>query len=430
MLAYLCIMAARSLEGVRWAERALRLDPTGSGTDMIRYLQLIGWATAGRPDDALKLAVGLPDPAHASIAELDALLGRGLVRTWTDDLAGAQADLVGLVAACRDRSAAFRILALTALGQVEFRRGHWDDALVHAEVAASLANDTDQLWVAPYAHATAAFVLAGRGAWTEAEAHLVAGWAATSGPDYPPQMVYPALAEALMRRAQGDSVGVVRALRSLLAFENLDGFNEPGVVPWHDVLADALVAIGEYQEAAALLGRWETRVAERGRRSVQLAVSRARGNLAAAQGDQHAAEEAFRAGLRYAEQVDEPFGRALLQAAYGGFLRRSGQRSAAAAQLKAARATFAQLEAHPYLERCERELAGCGLTPAKRGERSSVGLTPQELAVARLAATGLTNRQVAAELIVSVKTVEYHLAKVYAKLAIGSRAELGTRLKS
>jgi DNA-binding NarL/FixJ family response regulator len=131
----------------------------------------------------------------------------------------------------------------------------------------------------------------------------------------------------------------------------------------------------------------------------------------------------------HAQELEWPFGRALLELAYGSFLRRTGRRTAAAAQLEAARKTFAGLDARPYLERCEHELAACGLTPARRQDRSSVHLTPQELAVARLVVKGLTNREAAAELVVSVKTVEYHLGKVYAKFGITSRTQLATWLR-
>jgi DNA-binding CsgD family transcriptional regulator len=71
----------------------------------------------------------------------------------------------------------------------------------------------------------------------------------------------------------------------------------------------------------------------------------------------------------------------------------------------------------------------CGLAPAKRRGRTWEGLTPQELCVARLAASGLSNREVAIELMVSVKTVEFHLSHAYQKLGVGSRKELASRLQ-
>jgi DNA-binding CsgD family transcriptional regulator len=428
MLALHGILWGRGLDGARWADRAISLDPAGTGTDMIRYLQLVGRAIAGRPEDALARAADLPDPHRASIAELDALLGRGLVRTWTDDLAGAQHDLTGLVAATQDRPAPFRILALAALGQVEYRLGRWDDGLIHAELAASLARDTDQPWVAMDGHATAALIHAARGGWEPAETHLAAGWSAVSGSRYPTQVAHAAFAEAQLRTAQHDPAAVVRALGPISELKGRDGVDEPGVVPWHDLLADALTSIGRHQEATTLLDRWQPIAALRGRRSAQATAARAQARLEAARGNHEAAEQLFQAGLEHASEVDEPFTGALVHAAYGEFLRRTSRRSLAAAQLRTASDIFGQLDARPYLERCDRELAGCGLTPRRRQAGDGTRLTPQELAVARLAARGLTNRQAAADLVVSIKTVEYHLAKVYTKLAITSRRELGSRL--
>jgi DNA-binding CsgD family transcriptional regulator len=221
---------------------------------------------------------------------------------------------------------------------------------------------------------------------------------------------------------------VVAVLRPLLALHDRDGVNEPGVAPWQDLLVDALAAVGDCDQAAAVLDWAEARAAARGRRSAQLAAARARGTVEAARGNPTGAERAFQAGLGLAGRVDEPFSCALLNAAYGRFLRRAGRRSQAATHLRAAQEGFTSLDARPYLERCDRELAACGLTPAKRRTRTATRLTPQELAVARLVASGMTNQQAASELVVSVKTVEYHLGKVYAKLSITSRGELAGRL--
>ena len=88
-----------------------------------------------------------------------------------------------------------------------------------------------------------------------------------------------------------------------------------------------------------------------------------------------------------------------------------------------------ELKARPFLERCDRELAACGLSPVKRKSGSQRGtLTPQELSVASLVTSGLTNRQVASELVVSTKTVEYVLANVYTKLGVSSRTQLAAHM--
>ena len=87
------------------------------------------------------------------------------------------------------------------------------------------------------------------------------------------------------------------------------------------------------------------------------------------------------------------------------------------------------LRARPYVERCEQELAACGLAPAKRSVFDPSRLTAQELAVARLVAVGMSNRQVAAELFISIKTVQFHLTHIYAKLGVSSRAELAAHFR-
>ena len=95
----------------------------------------------------------------------------------------------------------------------------------------------------------------------------------------------------------------------------------------------------------------------------------------------------------------------------------------------AARTRLASLSAQPYLERCDRELAACGHPQARLQPGPTAALTPQELTVARLVAAGRTNRQVAADLVVSVKTIEYHLSNAYAKLAVTSRTQLALALR-
>ena len=96
--------------------------------------------------------------------------------------------------------------------------------------------------------------------------------------------------------------------------------------------------------------------------------------------------------------------------------------------LEAASETFTNLGAEPWVLRCATELAGSGLHPASRRGGDLAALTSQELVVARLAAAGRTNREIAGELVVSVKTVEYHLRNAFQKLGITRRRELGTRL--
>jgi ATP/maltotriose-dependent transcriptional regulator MalT len=211
----------------------------------------------------------------------------------------------------------------------------------------------------------------------------------------------------------------------LVRLSPIEDVDEPaGDWPWQDLRVDALLSLGRLDEAAAILGPYEQSADERGRPSWRAGAARARGRLEAARGRHDPAEAAFLRGLEALEQVPMPFERALILVPYGRLLRRSGRRRDAAGTLRSAQQALVALRARPYLQRCERELAACGLTPVSRHGRDRERLTPQEHCVARLAAAGLSNREVAAELVLSVKTVEYHLTNTYGKLGITSRREL------
>jgi DNA-binding NarL/FixJ family response regulator len=113
----------------------------------------------------------------------------------------------------------------------------------------------------------------------------------------------------------------------------------------------------------------------------------------------------------------------------GRLLRRAGQRRAAARDIGAARVLFAGLGAEPFLARCDQEL---GASPAP-AQSHGYGhprppLTARQLSVAQAAAAGKTNRQIAAELYISVKTVEFHLAQILARLDVDSRTEIARAL--
>ncbi|MFF0717236.1 AAA family ATPase [Micromonospora sp. NPDC003816] len=135
-----------------------------------------------------------------------------------------------------------------------------------------------------------------------------------------------------------------------------------------------------------------------------------------------AAEVSFRAALDVAGAGAQPFEYARTRLLYGEWLRRARRRADARTQLVAAAETFDRLDAGPLRGRALRELA---LTDRRGADPSTAaGLTVQELRVAQLAADRLTNREIAAQLLISPRTVGHHLANVYPKLGITSRAEL------
>jgi DNA-binding CsgD family transcriptional regulator len=120
---------------------------------------------------------------------------------------------------------------------------------------------------------------------------------------------------------------------------------------------------------------------------------------------------------------------ALLELSDGRRLVERGRHAEARAVLSAARSRLAELGARPDLARCDALLGAAGAAPGIADVNPTFGLTPTEIVVAGLVAMGRTNQQVASELFVSVKAVEFHLTNIFAKLGIRSRREIRATLQ-
>jgi DNA-binding CsgD family transcriptional regulator len=137
------------------------------------------------------------------------------------------------------------------------------------------------------------------------------------------------------------------------------------------------------------------------------------------------ADRWFREALRlHAEAPDLTLGHARTALLYGEFLRRERRRVDARVQLRTALETFERLGASAWARRARRELRATGETARKRDPSTFDQLTPQELQVAHAVGHGATNREVAAQLFISPRTVDGRLRKVFSKLQISSRTEL------
>jgi DNA-binding CsgD family transcriptional regulator len=471
-LGYLAVLRGRQAEAEELLQHAWRLSAEDEDSSVaavvaqrlalhaigrLRGADIVYWSRKAielaRPGDPVRVeaeaVIGLGMGWEGQIAEgmaaYESLLGRvdaaedgpqlerirmahGWLRLVRGDVVGARASLAMTApAALRAGSVRIAVWSFAWLAHAAFAVGDWDAAASDAERAVSLLDESGMEWLRPLARYAAVLVPAARGEWDAAEEQLSQGTARPG--DYELMVVAAALARVEVAAARGDHDGVLRALEPVLAIESRVGVDEPGFWPWQDRYADALISAGRVAEAEELLAPHEELAAARGRGSMIARLARVRGRLEAAGGRMPEAERAFEAALAALDTLSLPFERAQVELAYGQALRRGGQRRAAAAQLQAARDRFAALAATPFLERCDRELRGCGLAPAKRSEFDPAKLTAQEQAVARLVAVGMSNRQVAGELFVSVKTVQFHLTHIYAKLGIGSRAELAAQFR-
>lgn len=178
---------------------------------------------------------------------------------------------------------------------------------------------------------------------------------------------------------------------------------------------------GQPARAAAPPARFERWAAAANRPWADAVALRCRA-LIAAEGD---------AGGLYAEAVllhqrgGRPFERARTELLYGEWLRREHRKTEARSQLRSAPAAFDRMGARPWADRARAELRATGVSIPTEPARSILDrLTPQELQVVRPAADGLSNRDIAAQLFLSPRTIGYHLYKAYPKLGITSRVEL------
>jgi DNA-binding CsgD family transcriptional regulator len=198
----------------------------------------------------------------------------------------------------------------------------------------------------------------------------------------------------------------------------------PTVFRYLGDLVEAAVLAGELDLAeATLVDRLEA-PAERIPLPWVLAVAaRGRGHLALARGDADEAAGFFDRSLEVLDTTEMPFERGRSLLGRGQARLRAGQRKLARADLEAARAVFADLGAAAWHRRAEAELARLGGRAASRWE-----LTASERAVAELAAEGRSNREIADRLVLSVRTVESHLASAFRKLDVKSRVQLARAL--
>jgi DNA-binding CsgD family transcriptional regulator len=186
---------------------------------------------------------------------------------------------------------------------------------------------------------------------------------------------------------------------------------------------EALIGLGRLEQAERLLVAFEEAARRLGRLWALMLAARCRALLLAARGDLEGASERTREALaRCAElELRIEVGRTYLVA--GQVERRRRRKGVAADYLGRALELFEEAGAHRWAARAHAELGRVGPRPPASGQ-----LTASERRVAELTASGLTNRDVAAQLFMSPKTVEANLARVYRKLGSRSRAELGRQI--
>lgn len=229
---------------------------------------------------------------------------------------------------------------------------------------------------------------------------------------------------ALAALSEGDAAAAWQACGQLVEVVEGVGIAEPAPLIFLPDALEALIAIGHLERAESLLLSLEHRAAELDRTWAAVTGGRVRGLLLAERGDAEAAIDVFDTTLALHDECDYPFERARVLVSKGVVERRARHRARARTTLEAAATEFERMGARKWAERARSELERIG----GRQAHATGELTQAQGRVAELAASGLSNKEIAAALSVTVHTVEAHLSHAYAKLGISSRSQLRRHL--
>ena len=224
--------------------------------------------------------------------------------------------------------------------------------------------------------------------------------------------------------SRGEAVASDRILRPLAAHLATTGWREPSIYGELPNAIEALVELGELAEARKLLGDLQDRVSLIESPWGQASAGRCEGMILASEGDLEAALAAYERALAIHEQLPQPFDLARTLLALGVTQRRANRRRDARETLDRALAILDELDAALWAKKARAELARIG----GRRPHATDELTPSEQRIAELVADGKTNKEVAAILVVSDRTVESALTQIYRKLGVRSRTELTRKL--
>lgn len=416
------------------AARCFWADPGETARhSVVDALGLMGLAG----DDPRRLGIlAFADPVHHGVAVADGIsrLSPAAVDADTARLLGEAANSIGAF----DLSAGFLTAAaasfrhqgrLGLLPQVLAEQAWtgihalaWPVAVPAAEEAARLADELGQpLWGAA-ARAAQAMLAGLRGDEVAAESFAA----------HAERMAHPMGASIILTGVQiARGVTALGAGRHAEAYQQLQRAFDPADPAYHYFmrswgvgdLAEAAVHSGHRDEARAMVADLEAAVDPAGSSWFDVGLRYARPLLA----DDDAAGPLFQAALD-TDLSRWPFYRARLLLAYGSWLRRRRQVAESRTPLRKARDAFDAFGVIPWGERARQELRAAGERSDRRAAEAWDTLSPQELQIAELAATGLSNREIGQRLYISHRTVGSHLYRLFPKLGITSRHELRTAL--
>lgn len=407
------------------AERASGLVPDGSAPTaaLAEVAGAVVSTFGGEPREASPAALA----AVAGMADHDPGAGLWMFGTLqclmlSERYAEAEAGLDDAIRVARERSTPSALaIALYTRAEVRRRLGRLTEATSDASEALRFAEQTAQFSNAGLARWALALIDAVQGRAAECRSH-VEGMLALKIPSRAENLdLYAGHALGLLALTEGDLDEALAHLSDVRRrHEVAGGTHHPLVHAYEQELAEVQARLGLVDEAAATLGALEARARRSGTWWPAAAAARCRGLLAPDDGY----EERFAEALALHERTPTPFERARTQLCLGERRRRDRRMRDARGPLLAALDAFEAMGAVPWADRARDELRATGARPRAARVPPTRDLTSQELQVVLAVAAGATNKEAAAALFISPKTVEYHLRKAYDKLGVRSRAAL------
>ena len=421
-LAEIHITLGHGPAAARAAAQALALSSPQTSAERLAHIHgaLAEGQTNGAASGLVRLRQRLPQPADEVPGdEVDLLVVRATLAQLAGLTHASLTDLRAVVALTR-RGFIPVELARThrQLGSALLTMGEWDEALVHSRTALGIAADDRRGVEEAACHGLIATILAYRGDAARAETHVSAAALSAARLGAVEGVAMARVATAALGMASGQPERVIEALDPLVAVAPM-----LAALTFWPFQSMALIETGQLERAQASVDGLASAAAVRGLgMDARLVGLRAR--LAKARGELGLADEWFTSAL-HGFGPDDPFlERALLLHAHGQLQLDRGERTHAVETLRTAHEALLSVGAEPFARRVESDLSAAGARSGRRSARSSLELTDRERDVAVLVAKGYSNPEVASELYVSRKAIEYHLGNIYGKLGISSRREL------
>jgi DNA-binding CsgD family transcriptional regulator len=375
--------------------------------------------------ERLAQAQTLEDPAMPRAWIMRPMVIRGMIQLWTGELTAALQTLETVHIDSIERGvesftpmlALYRVWAAVWQGDLT-RAAQWSD---EGRTAASLVGDPNATGIAL---AASALVHAHDGHTDLARHEAGESLALFERLQWRSGMIWPLWALGLAALSDGSPVETDAALRPLTEQVAAMGAGDPVLMTFLPDEVEALIALGELGLAETYLAPFEARARSLERPWALAAAARCRGMLAAAAGDSELAFAAFDRALAEHERAPFPFERARTLLLAGQAYRRYKQRARAREALTAALELFDAVGAPQWSARAGAELGRVG-----RVADGSDDLSETERRVAELAASGLSNQEIAERAFLSVKTVEGNLTRAYRKLGVRSRVELANEIR-